>query len=190
MSTLIIISGPSGVGKETLITEIRQKFPSFKTPVSYVTRPMREGEQDGVQYNFITRNEFERMKSLDLFAETDEHFNHLYGTTKDSLNKGLESGDVLIEIDVSGAFQIKSKFPEAKLIFISPPSIEELERRIRTRGKDSEESIRIRLARAQTEIKASEKFDYRIVNDNLEQAVTELATLVRSLLKGAQGVLK
>ncbi|MDO8590081.1 MAG: guanylate kinase [bacterium] len=190
MSVLIIISGPSGVGKETLITEIRRKFPLFQIPVSYTTRPMREGDQNGVQYHFVTRGEFERMKSLDLFAESDEHFNNLYGTSKISLEKALESGDVLIELDVSGALQIKSKFPEAKLIFISPPSLDELEKRIRTRGKDSEESIRTRLARAEIEIEASKKFNHIIVNDNLEQAVAELTALVQNLLKGAKEVLK
>ena len=170
------------MGKETIITEIKQKFPSFERPISYVTRPMRDGEENGVQYHFVTRDEFEKMMARDLFAETDAHFSHLYGTTKASLVEALETGDVLIEIDVKGAFQIKSKFPEAKLIFINPPSLKELEKRIRKRGKDSEEAIQTRLARAETEIEASKKYDYIVANDKLEEAISEITTLLEKLL--------
>ncbi len=180
---LYIISAPSGSGKTTLVNELRQYVTSLEFSISYTTRPPRGSEQDGREYHFITRSEFEAMKDRDEFLEFAEVFGNYYGTARSVLEQAREHGhDLLLDIDVQGARQVKKKMPEALSIFVLPPSRKELESRLRKRSQSenmhSEEVIKRRLDTARKEIENYPNYDYILVNDRLEQSVDQLQAIV------------
>ena len=179
MTKLFVISGSSGVGKGTVIKEFLNKHPEFRLSISCTTRGKREGEEHGVNYFFLTPEEFKECISKDEFLEWAEFSGNHYGTRKTFVEGCLKNGENLIlEIDTKGALNVKKIMPEAELIFIAPPSIEELEARLRGRHTESEEAIQKRLASIKLEIENSKHFDYKVVNDTVENAVRELEKIM------------
>lgn len=176
LGRLIVLTGPSGVGKGTLMRSLLQRYPELYYSVSVTTRSPRTGEIDGKNYYFISRNKFEQLVAQGEFLEWAEFAGNYYGTPRQAVINQIRAGKtVVLEIELEGARQIRASFPSALSIFILPPSFEELEQRIRNRGQDSEEAIARRLQCAQEEIKAAEEFDIQIVNDDLEIAVNAIA---------------
>ena len=172
---LYIIAGCSGVGKGTLLKLFREKNPDIKLSISATTRQPRQGEEDGVSYFFITKEEFQESIKNNEFLEWAEFSGNFYGTKKSFVEKTLSKGiDLILEIEVQGAKQVKEKMPEATSIFIMPPSLEDLEARLRGRHTESEEAIQKRLGAAAREIEAGKSFDYRIINDNIEEALANM----------------
>jgi guanylate kinase len=172
---LIVFTGPSGVGKGTLLRSLRSRYPALKLSISATTRSPRDGEVDGQDYFFISRDKFQSMVERGELLEWAEFAGNLYGTPKDSVTKEVEAGHwVILEIELEGARQVRETFPDALQLFVLPPSIEELESRIRLRGKDADEAIQRRLQRALVEIDAALEFDQQIVNDDLEVALQQL----------------
>ncbi|MBR6163462.1 guanylate kinase [bacterium] len=178
---LFIIAGCSGVGKGTLIKEFLKKNNDIIFSVSYTTRQPRPGEENGVNYFFISKSEFEEMIKHDGFIEHAEFSGNYYGTGKAFIEKKLAKGqNVLLEIEVKGCRQVKSKIPDAVSIFILPPSLDELEHRLRGRNTESEEVIERRLSIAKSELEESKHFDYCVVNDNIENALSEMQKIYES----------
>lgn len=179
MSIVFIISAPSGSGKSTLVSDLRRIVPGLEFSVSYTTRPPRGSEQNGREYCFVTGAEFEEMVRRGEFLEHANVFGNCYGTAKRFLREAEQKGhDLLLDIDVQGAKQVKEKIPTAVSIFVLPPDRETLEWRLRHRGLDSESGIRRRLVEASHEIENYDKYDYILVNDRLERAVDELRAIV------------
>ncbi len=185
MSILFIISAPSGSGKSTLVNELRQVVPGLEFSISYTTRPPRGSERNGHEYFFISRPEFEKMLVQGEFLEFAEVFGNYYGTARRFLRDAeANNKDLLLDIDVQGAKQIKEKIPGAVSVFVLPPSREELEKRLRRRshaeGAENEEIIQRRLHTATKEIENYPAYDYILVNDRLEQSIDELKAIVLS----------
>lgn len=179
MSIVYIISAPSGSGKSTLVNEIEKLVPGLDFSVSYTTRPPRGSERNGKEYFFISRPEFADMIKRDEFLEHAEVFDNYYGTARKFLREAEQHNhDLLLDIDVQGADQIKKKLPEAVSVFILPPDRKTLEQRLRKRGQDSEKVIQRRLDTARREIENYVKYDYILVNDRLEDSVELLQALV------------
>ena len=179
MTKLFVISGSSGVGKGTVIKEFLNKHPEFRLSISCTTRGKREGEVHGVNYFFLSPNEFKECISNDEFLEWAEFSGNHYGTKKAFVEDCLNNGENLIlEIDTKGALNVKKIMPEAELIFIAPPSVEELEARLRGRHTETEEAIQKRLASIKLEIENSKQFDYKVINDTVENAVKELEKIM------------
>ena len=175
LGKLIVLTGPSGVGKGTLMNEILQRYPELHYSVSATTRSPRPGEVNGKNYYFISRNQFEELVTQGEFLEWAEFAGNCYGTPREAVLNYIQLGKlVLLEIELAGARQIRHTFPSALSIFILPPSFAELENRIRGRGQDSEEAISRRLQRAEEEIAAANEFDIKIINDDFEQALKEI----------------
>jgi guanylate kinase len=187
MSIVFIISAPSGSGKSTLVNKVRSRVPNLDFSISYTTRRPRGAEQNGKEYFFVSREQFEEMIHMDEFLEHADVHGYYYGTAKRFLHDAeKESKDLLLDIDVQGAAQIKSKLQDAVSIFIMPPNRHELERRLRERSQDSEEVIGKRLKGARREIENYQKYDYILVNDRLEESVDALeAILLAERLKRA-----
>lgn len=178
---LIVITGPSGVGKGTLVRSLLQRHPELYLSVSATTRPPRQGEINGRHYWFIDRNQFQSLIEAQAFIEWAQYAGNYYGTLRDKVETQLDAGvSVLLEIELVGARQIKQNFPTALTIFILPPSTTELERRLRARGQDSADSIARRLERAKVELAASGEFDHQIVNDCLTSAVDQLEAIIEN----------
>ncbi|GAA0817956.1 guanylate kinase [Colwellia sp. D2M02] len=181
---LFILSAPSGAGKSSLIKALLSQENSVATrpmqvSVSHTTRAPRPGENNGEHYHFVSVNEFKKQISKNAFYEYAEVFDNYYGTSEVAIDAQLAQGiDVFLDIDWQGAQQVRMKKPSVTTIFISPPSKQELEKRLRNRGQDSEEVIASRMAQAQAECSHYQEFDYIIVNDNFEQAVSELNAIV------------
>ena len=176
---LFVVSAPSGTGKTTVVERLVQIFPDLGMSRSYTSRALREGEKDGVDYNFITRERFEAMVEEDAFLEWADVFGNLYGTGKAETERELAGGrDLVLVIDVQGARQVRSHGANAIGIFVLPPSFEALERRLRGRSKDSEDAIRKRLATARREVRAVAEYEYVIVNDELDACVDRLRSIV------------
>ncbi|MBU0663582.1 MAG: guanylate kinase [Proteobacteria bacterium] len=177
---LFILSAPSGAGKTTLLKRVMADLPGLAFSVSHTTRLPRAGEVDGVDYHFITRDQFEAMREHGTFLEWAEVHGNLYGTSRPAVLAQLATGvDVILDIDVQGAAILrKSATIPAASLFISPPSLRELERRLRGRGTDSEETILLRLKNAKIEMEAALDYEYLIVNDRLEQAIDTLRAVV------------
>jgi guanylate kinase len=176
---LFIVSAPSGAGKTSLVKELVERDPGLTLSVSCTTRPAREGEQDGVHYHFLDRERFEREIGEGAFLEHAEVFGNLYGTRAADVRRRLDAGqDVLLEIDWQGARQVRERFPEAIGLFVLPPSIEELERRLRGRGTDSDDVIARRMAQAHDELAHFAEYSYLVVNDCFETALAALAAIV------------
>jgi guanylate kinase len=179
MSTVYIISAPSGSGKSTLVNEVRRIVPGLEFSISYTTRKPRGSEQNGREYFFISRDEFKDMIARDEFLEYAEVFKNYYGTARRFLHEAEQEGlDLLLDIDVQGAEQIKRKIPEAVSIFILPPDRKTLEERLRNRSLDEEEVIQRRLVTATREIENYAKYDYILVNDRLEESVAALKSIL------------
>jgi guanylate kinase len=190
MSIVYIVSAPSGSGKSTLVNELFKMVRHLDFSISYTTRPPRGSEQNGKEYFFVSREEFEAMIAADEFLEHAEVFGNYYGTARRFLREAeVHGNDLLLDIDVQGARQIKHRIPEAVSIFILPPDREKLEWRLRNRGLDSEAVIRRRLDTARREIENYSKYDYILVNNLLEQSADELKDIVlaeRLLRSGAK----
>ncbi|MBR6127916.1 guanylate kinase [bacterium] len=179
MTKLFVISGSSGVGKGTLIKAFLEKHKDFKLSISCTTRSKREGEIDGVNYFFLTQEDFGNCIKNNEFLEWAEFSGNCYGTKKEYVEKCLKRGENLIlEIDTKGALNVKKLMPEAHLIFIAPPSFEELEARLRGRHTETEEAIQKRLASIKLEIENSKYFDYKVVNDTIENALAQLEKIM------------
>ncbi len=181
MSQIFIISAPSGSGKSTLVNSLLAHEPDLIFSVSYTTRAPRGQEQDGREYHFVTREEFRRMIAAGEFIEWAQVFDDYYGTHRRYVDQGRAEGrDVVLDIDVQGARQLKEKIPQAVSIFILAPSREELEKRLRARGDVSDAVIRKRLAKAAGEIRNFGQYDYVLVNDDLQAASERLLWIVRT----------
>ncbi|WP_413176158.1 guanylate kinase [Anabaena azotica] len=179
LGKLIVLTGPSGVGKGTLMQKLLQRHPELYYSVSVTTRSPRTGEVNGKNYYFISRSKFEQLVAQGEFLEWAEFAGNYYGTPRAAVIDHIQSGKlVVLEIELEGARQIRASFPSALSIFILPPSFSELEKRIRGRGQDSDEAIARRLHRAQEEIKAADEFDIQIVNDDFEAALNEIETVL------------
>lgn len=176
---LIVLTGPSGVGKGTLLQALLQKHPELYLSVSATTRQPRPGEINGEHYYFISRDKFEQMIEAGELLEWAEYAGNYYGTPRSPVERQIQQGQsVILEIELVGARKISQTFPEAFRIFIMPPSLEELQRRIRSRGQDSEEAIARRLEHARAEIEAAGEFDLRVVNDDLEKALRRIEAAI------------
>jgi len=176
---LTVITGPSGVGKGTLVSRLLARHPRIWLSISATTRPPRPGENDGEHYFFRSRAAFEAEVAQGGLLEWAEFAGNLYGTPRQPVESQLAAGrPVVLEIELEGARQVRSSFPQGTQIFVAPPSFEELERRIRGRGTDSEEAIRRRLERARVELSAAAEFDAVLVNADLEAALQELERLI------------
>jgi guanylate kinase len=183
MANLIVITGPSGVGKGTLIGILRERIPELELAVSATTRPGREGERDGVDYFFLSREEFDRRARANEFLEHAAYSGNRYGTLRSEVERRLAAGaSVLLEIEVQGARQVRAAMPEATLVFIAPPSPETLHERLQGRGTDDPAAIAERLRTAEIELDAQQEFQHVVVNDELDQAADELERTVRAEL--------
>lgn len=178
---LFILSAPSGAGKTTISRRAIAEIPGLEMSISCTTRPPRPGERDGADYHFLTPEEFTRRRDAGGFAEWAKVHDALYGTPREPIETALAEGrDVLLDIDVQGARQMKSGYPQAVAVFVLPPSLAELERRLRARATDAEDVIRRRLARAREEIDERWSYDYGIVNADLEASVRRFAAIVEA----------
>ena len=178
---LIILTGPSGVGKGTVVKEILGKDKNIWLSISATTREPREGEREGENYYFLSQEKFQEMIEQSLFLEWARFAGNYYGTPFSSVNEKIKKGfTVLLEIEVEGAKQIKEKFPESLSIFLLPPDKAELERRIRNRGTEEEEAIKKRLSRANYEISASNQFDFELTNHNIDETAESIIKLIKT----------
>ncbi len=176
---LLVISGSSGVGKGTVIKSLLEKCPDLNLSISCTTRNPRPGEKDGINYFFISREEFKKGIENNDFLEWAEFSGNLYGTRESYINDCLnQNKNVLLEIETQGALQVKAKMPEAVLIFIAPPSLEELEARLRGRHTETEEAIQKRLEFVKLEIENSKQYDYVVINDAVENAVNQILKII------------
>ncbi|MBE6908343.1 MAG: guanylate kinase [Ruminococcaceae bacterium] len=174
-----IVSGPSGVGKSTVLKSLFEGRDDLYFSISATTREPREGEQDGVHYHFIDVPHFQALIEADAFLEYAEYVGNFYGTPKKYVDRAMEEGkDVILDIEVQGAIQVCNKRPETVRIFIAPPSWEELERRLKSRGTDSDEKIQKRLLRAKAELQTADVYDYFVINDSVERAVREVNAIM------------
>ncbi len=178
---LFIVSGPSGSGKDTVLKGVFEKHPEIRLSISSVTRGMRVGEKEGEKYHFISRDEFEQLLKDDMLLEHNVFVGNYYGTPKAPVEECLDNGgDMILEIDVNGASQVKAKMEDAISIFIMPPSFEELKRRLTGRGTETAEVVRQRLQAALGEIECAKNYDYIVVNDDLDEAVNDLLSIIIS----------
>ena len=178
---LTVVSGFSGAGKGTLMKRLMEEYDNYALSISVTTRDPRPGEEDGVSYFFRTEEEFDRMVEEDAFLEYARYVKHSYGTPKAYVEEQLDAGkDVLLEIEIQGALQVKEKRPDTLLVFITPPTAEELERRLRGRGTETEEVIKGRMERAKEEAQGMDQYDYVLINDDLETCVKQMHETIQS----------
>jgi guanylate kinase len=178
---VVVLCAASGTGKSTLATRLLREFDVFSYSVSYSTRAPRPGEKDGRDYHFVDRDEFTRLRDQGFFAEWAEVHGNLYGTPREPVLRMLEQGrDVLFDIDVQGARQLRGSFPGGVFIFLLPPSYQALEERIRGRGADDDQTVALRLENARHEIEAASEFDYLVVNDDMDEAYRDLRAVYRA----------
>ena len=175
---LFVISGASGVGKSTVLSKVMAARSDLKFSVSATTRQPRPGEVEGESYYFVTKERFEEMIRKDAFVEYDAHMANFYGTPKEQLEEKLKTGSVILDIEPNGAFHVREKRPDAVLIFIAPPSMEELAQRLQGRGDTSEDQMAMRLDRAKWEMEQSTKYDYVVTNDQVEACVDQILKII------------
>ena len=189
LGNLFVISGPSGAGKGTLLSKVIERIPDAWVSVSATTRNPRPGEEEGVHYYFLDKDHFLELVNHDGFLEWAKVHDNYYGTLKKSVLEHMKAGEqVILEIDVQGALQIRNVIPEAHLVFIEPPSLEELERRLRSRGTESDDVISSRMKTAEVELAQKMEYDVQVVNDDLEQAVDELTAVINSFANDTKGI--
>ena len=174
-SKVFVFSGASGAGKSTVLKQVMAARDDMRFSVSATTRAPRPGETDGVDYFFVTREKFESMIAAGEMLEYDEHHDNLYGTPRSQMAEGV---CMVLDIEPNGAFQVRRNYPDAALVFVTPPSMEVLEQRLRSRGDTPEEQIQIRLERAKWEIAQSEYYDYVVINDDLNQCVRQVLDII------------
>ncbi len=178
---LFIVSGPSGSGKDTILQGVLKKHPEIKLSISSITRAMRAGEVEGEKYHFISRDEFEDLLKNDMLLEHNVFVGNYYGTPKAPVDECLANGDdMILEIDVNGAAQVREKMPEAISIFIMPPSFEVLKKRLSGRGTETEALVEQRLSAALSEIARAKEYDYIVINDVLKEAIDDLLSIIIS----------
>ena len=175
---LVVLSGPSGVGKGTIVRKVLEKRPNCALSISCTTRAPREGEEDGVSYFFISREKFQKMIGEGGFLEYSEHFSNYYGTPRFFVEEKLKEGDVLLEIEVDGALNVKKAYNEAILVMIAPPDRQTLINRLRGRGTEDESTISKRVERADYELSKAPLYDYTIINDDLDEAVGQVVQIL------------
>lgn len=175
---LFIFSGASGVGKSTVLKLVMAGREDLKFSVSATTRPPRPGEEHGVQYYFVSKDQFKEMITNGEFLEYDAHMGNLYGTPKFQVAEKRKEGHMVLDIEPNGAFNVKNIWPDAKLIFIAPPSMEELERRLRGRGDTPEEQVQMRLKRAAWEMSQMDKYDFVVVNDKAQACADKILNFI------------
>ncbi len=178
-NVLVVLSGPSGVGKGTVAKLLVERNKNVALSISCTTRQPRVGEVDGREYFFIDKNTFNDKVKNQGFLEYSEHFENCYGTPKDFVFDKLETNDVLLEIDVNGGLQVKKNYSDAVLIMLVPPSVEEIKRRLIKRGTESEEKINLRMERIEYELNKKDLYDYVVVNDDLETAIKEVEEIIK-----------
>jgi guanylate kinase len=195
---VVVVSAPSGAGKSTVLQRVLRELPGLRFSVSHTTRPPREGEQDGREYHFATEAVFEEHRAAGGFLEWAEVYGHRYGTSRAELLRAeTEGNDLVLDVDVQGALQVRRKLEDAVSVFILPPSWEELERRLRGRGKDDAAAIARRLRAARDEIALYYTYDYVLVNDDLERSIEDVKSIIRAARRrtsrmrdSARGVLR
>lgn len=181
MSKLIVISGPSGAGKGTILNKVLEKVENTKLSVSCTTRAPRPGEENGVHYFFISKEEFLDLIENNGFYEYNNHFDNYYGTPKKPVNDEIAKGNnVVLEIDVKGGMNVKKMNNDAVLVFIAPPSLEELKKRLTGRGTETQEQIELRTKRAEEEMSYADSYDYVVVNDDLDTAVSKVIDIINA----------
>lgn len=189
VGNLFVVSGPSGAGKGTLLLQVIERIPDAWVSVSATTRSPRPGEIEGVHYFFLDTDHFKSLVEQDGFLEWAQVHDNYYGTLKQSVIDHMNAGDqVILEIDVQGALQVRKALPEAHLVFIEPPSLEELERRLRQRGTETEDVISSRMKTAEVELAQKMEYDVQVVNDDLERAVDELVEVINSFANDTKGI--
>lgn len=189
VGNLFVVSGPSGAGKGTLLSQVIERIPDAWVSVSATTRSPRPGEIEGVHYFFLDTDHFKSLVEQDGFLEWAQVHDNFYGTLKKSVVDHMNAGDqVILEIDVQGALQVRKALPEAHLVFIEPPSLEELERRLRQRGTETEDVISSRMKTAEVELTQKMEYDVQVVNDDLERAVDELVEVINSFANDTKGI--
>lgn len=177
---LVVVSGFSGAGKGTLMKELLKRYDNYALSISATTRAPREGEKDGKEYFFVSKEQFEKMRDEQKLIEYTQYVNHYYGTPKEYVEQKMAEGkDVILEIEIQGALKVKKRFPDALLLFVTPPSAEELRKRLVGRGTETLEVINARLARAAEEASGMEAYDYLLVNDDLDRCVEEMHNLIQ-----------
>ena len=178
---LVVVSGFSGAGKGTLMKELLKRYDNYALSISATTRTPREGETDGKEYFFVTKEQFEKMRDERKLVEYAQYVNNYYGTPKEYVEQKMAEGkDVILEIEIQGALKVKKRFPDALLLFVTPPSAEELRRRLVGRGTETLEVINARLARAAEEASGMEAYDYLLINDDLDRCVEEMHQLIQA----------
>lgn len=175
---LFVISGASGVGKSTVLSKVMDSRDDLLFSVSATTRKPRPGEIDGVNYYFVSKETFLDMIKNNAFVEYDDHMDNFYGTPSDQLEEKLSRGHVILDIEPNGAFAVRNSRPDATLIFIAPPSMEELERRLRSRGDTNEEQIRLRTERAYWEMEQSKQYPYVVINDQVDTCANAILNII------------
>ena len=177
---LVVVSGFSGAGKGTLMKELLKRYDNYALSISATTRAPREGETDGKEYFFVTKEQFEKMRDERKLIEYAQYVNNYYGTPKEYVEQKMAEGkDVILEIEIQGALKVKKRFPDALLLFVTPPSAEELRRRLVGRGTETLEVINARLARAAEEASGMEAYDYLLINDDLDRCVEGMHQLIQ-----------
>ena len=180
---LFVVSGPSGTGKDTVVARLLEKHPEISRTISATTRSMREGEKNGVNYYFVTREEFENKIAHDEIVEHTCYCDNYYGTLRSEIERRMQAKQpVILVIEVEGATNIKKLYPGSTTIFVLPPNMEELERRLRLRGSEDEETIQKRLRRAETEIARSANYDEHVINDVVEDCADRIFTIIQNRL--------
>ncbi len=181
---LFIVSAPSGTGKTTIVRRILKEFPEIVFSVSATTRKKRHNEKEGVDYFFLTEDEFRNKIEAGEFAEWEKFYDYYYGTFRNYIDKNLQNGSsVLLEIDVKGALKLKECYPDAVLIFIVPPSFDELVNRLKNRRTEDEIDLKKRIERAELELRLKDKFDYFVHNVEIEKAVSDVKSLIENIIK-------